>query len=121
MPAVRADRVSVAVIVVSIAVAALPRVTSAKTASPPLLDLKLRRADLAKIQPERKPLRGYAATVQDDPWSALGNRQRRVAGPDLPQITNEQRPGESGDEFSFKKLLDGATIPILKIDVSPSF
>ena len=122
MPAVRADRVSVAVIVVSIAVAALPRVTSAKTASPPLLDLKLRRADLAKIQPERKRPRGYAVTVQDDPWSAFSDRRRRVAGPDLPQIVNDTRPHEGeGDEFSFKKLLDGATIPILKIDVSPSF
>jgi hypothetical protein len=60
-------------------------------------------------------------TVQDDPWSALGNRPRRVAGPDLPQIVNDQRPGVSGDEFSLKKLLDHATIPILRIDVSPTF
>ena len=43
-----------------------------------------------------------------------------LLGLELPQIENDQRPGGSED-FSFKKLLDGATFPILKIDVSPSF
>ena len=119
MPAVRADRFSVAVLVVSVACAALPGAAAAKT-SLPALDLKLRRGDLAKLQAERNRPRGYAVTVRDDPWSALANHWRRVAGPDLPQIENDQRPGV-GDEFSFKKLLDGATFPILRIDVSPSF
>lgn len=119
MPAVRADPLSVAVLVVSAVCVALPGAASAKT-SLPALDLKLRRGDLAKLQPERNRPRGYAVTVRDDPWSALANRQRRVAGPDLPQIENDQRPGE-GDEFSFKKLLDGATFPLLRIDVSPGF
>jgi hypothetical protein len=122
MPAVRADRVSVAVLVVSVACAALPEAASAKASSLPTLDLKLRRSDLAKLQAERKRPGGYALTVRDDPWSVLANRRRPVAGPDLPQITNDQRlHSGDGEEFSFKKLLDGATFPILKIDVSPSF
>jgi hypothetical protein len=120
MPSVRADRLSVAALVVSVACAALPEAASAKASSLPTLDLKLRRSDLAKLQAERKRPPGYAVTVRDDPWSALANRQHRVGGLELPQIENDQRPGGS-DDFSFKKLLDGATFPILKIDVSPSF
>ena len=122
MPAVRADRLSVAVFVVSAGLAALPEAASAKASSLPTLDLKLGHGDLAKLQAERSRPRGYAATVRDDPWSALANRRPLVAGPELPQIENDQRPRDGdGEDFSFKKLLDGATFPILRIDVSPSF
>src|SRR4051794_1232329 len=92
-------------------------------AGPPRLELRLSPGDV-ETPPERARPLGYAAVVREDPWSALERRSPSVGGPAIPQTRDAaQQQSAAGKGPSLQGLLDGKTIPLLRItiDITPSF
>lgn len=89
-----------------------------KTAPSPPLDLALRQGDLT-TPPPRRP-EGYAATLGEDPWRALEGHTAFGPEPGVPK----RREALDGDdvrteEVVLRKLLEGQTIPLIRLRTSP--
>jgi hypothetical protein len=82
------------------------------------LDLRLPDAALATPESSREP-RGYALTLRDDPWRAFAEEIPLLAGGAIPQPGSAERNGALDDGISLRGLLDGETIPLLRIRLSP--
>lgn len=129
----RADRLSLAVLAALLFAANAPSPAIASTkAAPPALDLRMRKGDFrlpggdaAKGRLAHRPATpAYAVTLRDDPWSAVDERAPRVLQSQIPQVSLdklEHPPGEEGETISLRKLLDGTTFTILRIELAPTY
>lgn len=94
--------------------------TGKKAKPVPPLDLSLRQGDLpVPPLPPRQPA-GYAATLGEDPWSALEGHTAFGPEPGVPK-RREALDGENveTEEVVLRKLLEGQTIPLIRIRTSP--
>ena len=126
----RADRLSLAVLAaLLVAATTAPPAAATTKGAPPVLDLRMRKGDFrlppdAKAAQRRPATPAYAVTVREDPWSAVDERAPRVLQSQIPQVSLdklEHPPGEEGDTISLKKLLDGTTFTILRIELAPTY
>lgn len=127
----RADRLSLAVLAALLLAANAPPAAASTKGAPPALDLRMRKGDFrlpggdAKGRLAHRPATpAYAVTVRDDPWSAVDERAPRVLQSQIPQVSLdklEHPPGEEGETISLKKLLDGTTFTILRIELAPTY
>jgi hypothetical protein len=86
----------------------------------PPLDLVLRQGDLAlaPLLPRRPD--GYAASFGADPWSALEGHSAFGPEPGVPKRRRAlDGEGVETEEVVLRKLLEGETIPLLRIRMSP--
>lgn len=90
-----------------------------KTQPPPPLDLSLRQGDLAPAPPPQRQ-GGYAATLGEDPWRALEGHTAFGPEPGVPKQRDAlDGPNVETEEVVLRKLLEGQTIPLIRIKTSP--
>jgi hypothetical protein len=125
MPAPRFARFGISTLLaVVLACAAAPaeasKNTGKKKPSAPPLDLVLRQGDLALVPvPPRRP-DGYAVSLGADPWSALEGHGAFGPEPGVPKRRRAlDGEGVETEEVVLRKLLEGETIPLLRIRMSP--
>lgn len=125
MPAPRLARTGTsAFLTVVLACSAVPAEASKNTGKKkrptPPLDLVLRKGDVNPAPaPPRRP-DGYAATLGTDPWSALEGHSAFGPEPGVPKRRKAlDGDGAETEEVVLRKLLEGETIPLLRIRTSP--
>lgn len=115
-----------AVLVAALALAAgaaAPAEAAKKKAAkvePPRLVLELRKEDVALLRAPATSSRdaGYAATLPADPWSVLEGHGTRREEAGVPR--REAEVEGATEEVVLRRLLEGETIPLLRIKTSPS-
>lgn len=124
MPAPRLSRLSppallVVILTCLVAPAEASKNTGKKKPRPPL-DLALRQKDLASTLALPQRPDGYAVTLGADPWSALEGHGAFGPEPGVPK-RREALDGDDAqtEEVILRKLLEGETIPLLRIRTSP--
>jgi hypothetical protein len=88
------------------------------TTESPRLDLQLRKEDVARFPPSTSSRGGgYAATLPADPWSVLEGHGIRREEAGVPR--REAEVEGATEEVVLRRLLEGETIPLLRIKTSP--
>lgn len=112
---------TLALLAAILACVAAPAEASKKTgkAKSPPLDLSLRQGDLTPLPAPRRP-EGYAATLGEDPWRALEGHTAFGPEPGVPKQRDAlDGPDAETEEVVLRKLLEGQTIPLIRIRTSP--